>query len=663
MNPREFTHYIGQTSHLASLSVKEASARERLFQLIEKEKNKYQQSFPFHNFFKAEQSFYRGQYEQALKLYLEAKGVPQYQFFCYRATAYIQIAQGDIGKAENYAQKALEVNPNDFPTLQILELIHKPGNQTGPCQIPTPLTENKTALQNEAESIPKISLGEKEIEELASIFESNAEDQEELFAFESSSYQNYAEKEKTPTGSFNNLKASAGCLMNTETEIFSNPKTNDPATTAVLTQRLYCTPEIEEKQPIFTGPQKNIGIPPLEEHKKLGLATDICTALEQRVRGFQKAQNEMIQNYLELYNKRTAIPDHFFSVLHGWHFQPSDNFNTGLPMLTERSRKSSGGFFLRWNGKGIAINPGLHFLDNFHKQGLHIKDIDFVIVTRDNPEAYADVREIYELNAQFNKIASELQIIHYYFNQKAYQELSPILKPHFKQERNALHRLLLFVDSPDVEKIDLGNGIILGYFPVTNHEAFYQNHDRDGRNALAHSCLGIRLELKSSQDKPQGSLTERPILRFGYVSGAAWSPLLSHHLGNCDLLVAGFGNTNASDYSKIKYSDDGLGFFGTFSLMEEIAPRLLLCCEFSGREGDIRIEAVKKMREEYTKSTRSSRTTPVVLPGDDGLFVDLKSLQVRCSISKALVDPAQVRVAKTMDSYGKLQYMSPECLS
>ena len=300
-------------------------------------------------------------------------------------------------------------------------------------------------------------------------------------------------------------------------------------------------------------------------------------------------------------------------------------------------------------------------MKNFHKQGLHIKDIDFVIVTRDNPDAYADVKEIYELNVQLNKVASELQIIHYYLNQKAYQELSPTLKPHYKQERNAIHRLELFVDSPDVEKLDLDNGIALCYFPVASHEAFYHNQDKERRGATAHSCLGIRLELKTNQDKPPGASIERPILRLGYVSGTSWSPLLSHHLGNCDLLITGIGNINANDYNKVKYCDEGLGFLGTFSLLEEIAPKLLLCCEFNGREGDVRVEAIKKMRQEYSKSTRPSRTIPVVLPGDDGLLVDLKNLQVRCSINNAFVDPAHVRVVKTVDSFGGLQYLSPEC--
>ncbi|MCB1135605.1 MAG: hypothetical protein KDK78_04985 [Chlamydiia bacterium] len=143
---------------------------------------------------------------------------------------------------------------------------------------------------------------------------------------------------------------------------------------------------------------------------------------------------------------------------------------------------------------------------------------------------------------------------------------------------------------------------------------------------------------------------------MSYVSGTAWTPALVPNLAGSDILIAGFGNTCQDDYSKMRYNSDCLGYFGTYSLMEQVAPKLLLCCEFGGREGDIRMEVVKKMRQEHAYG---SKQQTVILPGDTGVCVDLRHLLLCCSVSRQLVDPSQVRVTKSDSAFGPLAYLSP----
>lgn len=427
--------------------------------------------------------------------------------------------------------------------------------------------------------------------------------------------------------------------MHTDSDIFSSPKSPDPKATQALTERLY--PErgldpFKPDQPEQGGVQEGA----LNELKKLlsqsrpagraakdfGLENEAGDVLEECMKAFQKAQSLKAKRYMEIHSKQE---DDCLYYLHGWPVQDSSDAAT---YLTERSRKTSGGIFLRWNGKGIAINPGKHFLRSFHARGLHIRDIDFVIVTADQAECYADVAEIYELNYQINKLGAELKVIQYFFHQKAFQELSGLLKPHFKQERNMLHSLELFLDSPEVERMEMADGIALNYFLASS-----------GDERAIHAPLGILLELK----------TEKGLLRVGYLSHAAWNPLLAHHLGSCDLLITGFGNTAPQDYHKLSYHADSLGYHGTFSLLEEMAPRLALCGEFGGREGDIRLEAVQKMRLELAHNKGR-----VILPADTGLSVNLRTLAVRCSISGAWTPADQIKVIKTSQSFGQLLYLA-----
>lgn len=371
----------------------------------------------------------------------------------------------------------------------------------------------------------------------------------------------------------------------------------------------------------------------------LGIETDNGQSLEQRIRSFQKQQGSLIEEYIQTAKRRSQAIDNCFCVLNGWS---SDKSQPGLEAIQQQ--QNCGGYFMRWQGKGVAINPGPQFLNNCHQNGLHVTDIDYVIVTRDCPEAYADVEAIYQLNHQVNAkngTASDLHIIQYYLNQKSHRDIAARLKPHFKQERNTVHCLALYIDSPDIEKVELCPELCLHYFHTCLADS-----NKEGRA----SSIGIRIECKNQEGRLASAI--------GYVAGVPWSPLLAHNLGRCDLLVTGFDHTCQADYCKTQYNEDCLGYFGTYSLTEEVAPRILLCCEFSGRDGDIRLEAVKKMRQEYAYSQHSGTA---ILPGDNGLYVDLKSLQIRCSITSRPIDPSQARVIRTNDSFGKLQYLSPSC--
>jgi len=363
------------------------------------------------------------------------------------------------------------------------------------------------------------------------------------------------------------------------------------------------------------------------------------SALERCIQQFQDDQINQMQDYLQNAESHSQLQNDALYILNGWNHRHSKN----TFLFTEESRKSFGGHYLRWQGKGIAINPGPHFLDHFHAQGLCIRDIDFVIVSRNSPEAYADVKAISELNQQLNQTSPDRQIIHYYLHQRVCQELAPFLKPSFKQARNTIHKLEMFLDSPDVEKIELEDGITLHYFLTTMPDTLPHYRENVQDLHFNRSNFGIRLELAN----------ETKQLKIGYLSGLAWSPLLAHHLGHCDLLLAAFGNTSPTDYSRLGYNDESLGFSGMATLLEELAPRLLLLTEFGGREGDIRIEVTKKLRAECQASPST------VLPADIGLIVNLDALNVKCSISDEIVATQNIAVCASRDRFGRLKYLSP----
>lgn len=702
MTHDQFNNYFSKAQQLSACMQEDHNAQGVLLQLVEKERHGTCENLPYEEFLKGEQAFFSKKYKHALQHYLRAKSIPHFKLFCYRASAYVANSTEDYVRALNFAKRALEEFPDDYMSLLLLEkLLTSEGHseeaqeirhrmlalqEKGRAACGLDIAENNQADQSQA----SLSCKGKEFKKFQSAgactSEPSTESPQELHAVALRSSKNlgaaeiHAHERRALSSKFSfKQTAPQASPLGSSMRVFTSLGSKDPTSTATLTQRLYSikttqnltasnfmiheqhTPKAALKmasiKEIETFP-KNLQ----ETHTAHNPSTHIFNQeesseaiLEQSIGTFHKQQSERIAHYLEQYHARPALNNYCLYLLHGW----SDTANRKF-MLTEHSRKSSGGYYFRWNGKGIVINPGMHFLDNFHRQGLYIKDIDYVIVTKDHPSSYTDVKEIYALNYQLNQISSELQVIHYYLNPKAFQALSSTLKPHFKQERYAIHCLELFQDSPDVEHIELSEGIGLTYFSLGKAgDHFFDSLSKSDHHLTASSSLGVRFDLSDVDSTGLG--LENPNLRLGYVSGAPWSPLLGQHLERCDLLVTGFGSTSPSDYGKIKYNEDSLGFFGTYSLLEEISPRLLLCGEFDGKEGDIRIEIVNMMRQLYAAAYPDARHASSILPVDSHLFLDLLTLHLQCSVSKTFIDPVEARIVKCASDFGSLQYVSPRC--
>jgi tetratricopeptide (TPR) repeat protein len=586
MDLHQFEEYLKQVRELAPTMACDERPLDEVIELIERKHSHAAGNVPYEEFFKGELNFYQGNYEQSLQHYLEAKEVPFFQFFCYRASCVIAKGRGEIGQALNFAEKALKIAPED-PSVQYLwEILSMENNSDGSA----------------------------------------------VAGLQQSCCSSFDEKEPHLQSFTDQLEKSLECCMNTGFDLSSSSNQ-----TALEELRKLADADGND-DPLLSS---------------IGGASDGSLELEQRIHSFHIIQAEVMNSYCEQIQKRPPLLENSLHILNGWNFKRFAEPSLNTALLTEESRKSLGGHYLRWNGKGVVINPGPGFLENFHKQGLCIKDIDVVIVTRDSIEAYGDIRAIYGLNTQLNKSSHELQIIHYYLNQKVYQQMATFLKPSFKQARHTIHNLEMFLDSPDVEKVELFEGAVLHYFLASPQEGGYEHpSSHEERTLKSSSSLGIRLDLSSS-------IPGRQSIRIGYISGMGWSPMMAHHLGNCNLVLAAFGNTSPTDYSRHGYNEDSLGYNGSCSLLEEVAPSLMLLTEFSGREGDLRIEVIKKIRQSDAQESHLSMRIPIVLPADNGLLLDLSTLKIRCSVSNGFVTASQIKVVASSDSFGKLLYLAP----
>jgi hypothetical protein len=298
----------------------------------------------------------------------------------------------------------------------------------------------------------------------------------------------------------------------------------------------------------------------------------------------------------------------------------------------------NGGYFLRWNQKGIAINPSEEFLERFCALGQHLWDIDYVVVT--SPEQNIQLELIYALNRELNNTLvsyeQEPHVITYLLHPRVYAEYAARLRPQFREERGSLICLETFQDGHGQECCELDPKIKLWY-----------------AKAGSGTALMIRLELcKEVDGKP---------VSFGYITNSSWDAFCSSFFKECSVLLLGFGQTSPEDLEKISTQTSNVGYYGLARALEELEQlEVLLVGEFSPCQGDIRLEIIKKLKKETSQNLEHQTIFPV----EHGFILDLETMRVKTGTHKLppyqFSDRGDVAVVRCEGSFSSLVYLSEE---
>jgi ribonuclease BN (tRNA processing enzyme) len=111
----------------------------------------------------------------------------------------------------------------------------------------------------------------------------------------------------------------------------------------------------------------------------------------------------MKRGYIHRANKLEGRePANKFVVLRRWQ-----SFNPIIPRPhgadLARAHVPGGGYFLVWNNKGIAIDPGFNFIQNLYDEGFSIEDIDAVIITHAHIDHDNELSNILTLLFEWNE--------------------------------------------------------------------------------------------------------------------------------------------------------------------------------------------------------------------------------------------------------------------
>ena len=268
---------------------------------------------------------------------------------------------------------------------------------------------------------------------------------------------------------------------------------------------------------------------------------------------------EIVSHTIDRHLKKKDTIGHLYSALHK-QYSTDKRYNGHLLMLKSMSSSSpllynsllsshiftGGGIYLRWNNKGITIDPGYGFIENMYKHELYIQDIDIVIVTHFHIDHTGDLPLIDDLNRNINGRVPDFD------SQDDLEYYGSVFKPkhnitwyvdrdtrkYYMQNFSPLINNIKTIDPSD--DIPLEDGIIMHTIP-TEH-VMISHIKRDEHNAPildekgspsisvspSDSTFGFRLELTDDKET----------INIGYSSDAKYSDTLADGLKDCEYLIA-----------------------------------------------------------------------------------------------------------------------------
>lgn len=329
-------------------------------------------------------------------------------------------------------------------------------------------------------------------------------------------------------------------------------------------------------------------------------------------------QNEWLR-YLSYYGQKETQDD----ILYLFDGLSKNNLQSFVEIPHHQRH---GGFFIRWKGEGIVLNPGPDFLEQLHSLKFSLRDIHTVIMTSSLPENWAGLRSIYEGHCQLHRAAPSEHMIHYYIASLGTSAPPSWLRPRFRQEAYTIHPLEFYWDGEGGECRRLSDTLTLHYFRFTD------------------SCMSCLLQLQPKEEAGE------PVngIHIDVNANKHTAPITIGYLPHPGPALLQSDDSWLEAFKNSTVLLTGLSL--TPFKLEQLHPRLAIFCEQEASQGDNRLAQVQQTRKAL------ARSDTVVLPADVTLRVGLSPLAIYCSRTGSLMDLKDVHVLSPLEPFGRLEY-------
>ena len=292
----------------------------------------------------------------------------------------------------------------------------------------------------------------------------------------------------------------------------------------------------------------------------------------------------------------------FLLVLRRW--------NSFTPMIhTATESNVGGGYFLHWKGKGIVIDPGLDFVDNFFNNNLVIYDIDAIVITHAHVDHCSDFESLITLIFEYNEKNKEKKKVDLFMN------------------LGAMKKFLGWI--PLIE--DTETARIKRIYPLERRIS-YNLKDYNLRLTATKSIhnevlskdysVGLIFELYN-----KGNYTEDNPFKIGYTSDTKHSEEVEEQYEGVDIIVPHLGSIDENDFNLEEEAKDEkhLMLKGVISTIHKSDASLAIISEFGEELGEHRMTIVGALNRVFQKNKMAR-----CLTGDIGLNVSIPDLKVKC---------------------------------
>lgn len=409
--------------------------------------------------------------------------------------------------------------------------------------------------------------------------------------------------------------------------------------------------------------------------------------IPEEVKDLLKQKERPVDVYLDYYRRNIMHERNIIVMLKG--------FSSSTPILLNYARNtnfySGGGFYIRWNGVGIAVDPGYLFVQNLHDYGLSILDIDVVVITHEHIDHSSDMRIIDDLHYNVASHCSEKMIewdeeqflisrrrnkrheIKWYMDSVTCEEaiLLSMKESGFNNKFNRLFCINTADEDDSVlrdrfhghaeiistRNIEISQGIRMHVFR-TAHEQYKKGDDKE---YFLHT-YGCAFECGQSDDEKRW---------IGYTSDTSvqeeFYSDMQEVLARCHIIIANISGIYQKDILFRRLKERHLGYYGCYKILYDIvtkkdyALKCFLLSEFSNQVSDIRFGVSKYLQEEINDLVKKNGEPAIrVLPTEIALTMDIHEFQTRCTICGKYSD--QVHILRPHGENNKLQYICPECI-
>lgn len=337
------------------------------------------------------------------------------------------------------------------------------------------------------------------------------------------------------------------------------------------------------------------------------------------------------RKFAKFVGKNRSVPENFNSflaVLRKW--------NSYTPILpSEKGNNKGGGYFLFHKGKGIVIDPGFNFIDNFYQEGFQIADIDAILVSHAHNDHTADIESILTLIHKHNeKNGNRYKTIDLFLNLGTFIKYSGLLNLRNDKKIGTITVLM-----PDMEYSLSNYGITIFTIKAKHDEIIDDKY-----------ALSFLIHVKDVEDGK--------CAKIGFTCDTGWNfedesyftkSFLDH---NPELLIAHLGSIKSKEFEYLEKTTEDkrnrcfypnhLGLLGMTKLLEKIKYEkpLIILSEFGEELKKYRISIAKKFTEIFDMNC---------LAGDVGLYVRLKDLFIFCCIEEKFIDYRKIKTTPICD--------------